>query len=237
MVILINTSLKPKPEAPVEVVLISVPTPPPPKKPVIPPPPIPEVRPNEKLIEIAKMLESEVAPKTSLLSEKNQSTSKQTQKKNKIKNDQADLDKELKKEKGELLRQAQESGGLNKIKDVEEGIEDLLNTREFKFFSYFKKLKSTMNVNWEQQLLSDRNVASEQLIELQSGAELVTKLFIIIGAAGELESVTILKSCGFESLDEAVVAAFRKASPFEKPPQGILEADGSIKITWDFVLD
>ena len=206
-------------------------------QPVVPPRPIPEVRPDEKLVEITKMLESKVDPKTSLLSDKNRNTDKQTRKKNKINNDQASSEKELKKEKGDLPQIAKESGGLDKIKDVEPGIEDLLNTREFKFFSYFKKLKVTMNKNWEQQLVNDRSVASEQLGNLQAGIELVTKLFIIIGVDGALESVTILKSCGIDSLDEAVVAAFKKASPFEKPPQGILESDGSIKITWDFVLE
>jgi protein TonB len=38
-------------------------------------------------------------------------------------------------------------------------------------------------------------------------------------------------------LDSAAVEAFRQAAPFPNPPKGMVEADGTIKIRWDFVLE
>jgi protein TonB len=49
--------------------------------------------------------------------------------------------------------------------------------------------------------------------------------------------VQVVGESGVKDLDDAAVEAFRAAEPFPNPPKGIVDADGTIKINWDFILE
>lgn len=80
-----------------------------------------------------------------------------------------------------------------------------LNTREFRYISYFAKLKSKIELVWNYPSLS-----------IMRGEQGTVKLKFTIRADGTLEDVKVIESSGYTLLDEEAVRAVKVASPY--PP-------------------
>lgn len=122
------------------------------------------------------------------------------------------------------------------LKDHEKGPQTTLSTREFLYYTYFKRIKSQIQQYWEPNIKkkiakimkSGRKIASEDRI---------TKLVIILNEEGNLTRVQVIHDSGITDLDDAAIEAFKSAAPFPNPPTGLIESDGTVKIRWDFVLE
>jgi len=51
---------------------------------------------------------------------------------------------------------------------------------------------------------------------------------VILTANGALEHIEVITGSGSEELDDAVIRAFRLASPFPNPPKGLIAKDGRV---------
>nr|BFD58241.1 hypothetical protein CKG001_03480 [Bdellovibrio sp. CKG001]BFD61672.1 hypothetical protein BdHM001_03530 [Bdellovibrio sp. HM001]BFD65473.1 hypothetical protein HAGR004_04950 [Bdellovibrio sp. HAGR004] len=124
------------------------------------------------------------------------------------------------------------------VKDVDRGLETLLNTREFKYYSYYNRIRKQLSQHWEGRV---REKLSKMFKEGRSPAatnqDRITKLMIVLNDKGTLVRVQVLSDSGVRDLDDAAIEAFRAAAPFPNPPKGIIEGDGTVKIRWDFVLE
>lgn len=124
------------------------------------------------------------------------------------------------------------------VKDVDQGLETLLNTREFKYYSYYNRIRRQLAQHWEGKV---REKLSKMYKEKRAPANLnedrITKIIVILNASGTLVNVKVISDSGLRDLDDAAVEAFRAAAPFPNPPKGIVESDGTVKIRWDFVLE
>lgn len=124
------------------------------------------------------------------------------------------------------------------VKDVDQGLETLLNTREFKYYSYYNRIRRQLAQHWEGKV---REKLTKMYREKRAPANLnedrITKVIVVLNAAGTLVKVQVLSDSGIRDLDDAAVEAFRAAAPFPNPPKGIVEPDGTVKIRWDFVLE
>ncbi len=122
------------------------------------------------------------------------------------------------------------------LDNVKKGMQTLLSTREFVYYSYYNRIKEKLRQYWEPKikekmariLRQGRTIASDDRI---------TKVVIILDKSGTLVRVQVVGASGLVDLDEAAVEAFRAAAPFPNPPKGIVEKDGLIRIRWDFVLE
>ena len=90
--------------------------------------------------------------------------------------------------------------------------------------------------------LADAERRAQAIIEeakarAASEGDKITRVIIILDDRGTLIRVQVVGRSGVTDLDDAAVEAFRAAAPFPNPPKGIVEADGTIKIRWDFVLE
>jgi len=122
-------------------------------------------------------------------------------------------------------------------KDVDRGIETLLNTREFKYFTYYNRIRKQLSQYWEPKVREKMTTMFKQGRTIASSQDRTTKLLIVLNSVGTLVTVQVLSDSGVRDLDEAAVEAFRSAAPFPNPPKGIIESDGTVKIRWDFVLE
>lgn len=124
------------------------------------------------------------------------------------------------------------------IKDVDTGLKTMLNTREFKYYSYYNRIRRQLSQHWEGRV---REKLSKMFKEGRSPAatqrDRITKLMIVLNDKGTLVRVQVVSDSGVRDLDEAAIEAFRAAAPFPNPPKGIVENDGTVKIRWDFVLE
>jgi len=123
------------------------------------------------------------------------------------------------------------------LPDKDDGLETLLSTREFVYYSYYTRIRNQLTEYWEPKIKQKVITMFRQGRRIASADDHITKLQIILDAKGILMKVQILGASGIQDLDEVAVDAFRAAAPFPNPPKGIIESDGTVKIEWDFVVE
>lgn len=85
-----------------------------------------------------------------------------------------------------------------------------LNTREFKYYAYFSNIKKQIEMAW--------NYPSEAQ-ENSWGGRL--NVVFIIEENGRVSSVKLIKSSGYQLLDDAAIRAIKFASPFNPIPESL----------------
>jgi TonB family protein len=143
----------------------------------------------------------------------------------------------------EAKAQAAQGGGEgpsasdDHLKNVPVGMQTLLSTREFVYYSYYNRIKEKLRQYWEPKIKEKVARILRQGRQIASTGDKITRIVIILDEKGILRRVQIVGASGVSDLDDAAVEAFRLAAPFPNPPKGIVEADGTIKIHWDFILE
>ena len=130
-----------------------------------------------------------------------------------------------------------QSASSDYLKDTQRGIHTLLNTREFMYYSYYHRIRVKIQNLWEPSIKKKVVQIFSQSRNIASSQDRITKTIIVLNSLGELVTVQVISESGIRDLDEVAVEAFRAAEPFPNPPKGIADANGQIKILWDFVLE
>jgi TonB family protein len=123
------------------------------------------------------------------------------------------------------------------LKDVDKGMQTMLSTREFVFYSYYARIKERLRQNWEPTIREKVKMVFRQGRQIASTQDHITQVVVTLDRNGELIEVNVISPSGVEALDDAAVEAFQKSQPFPNPPGGMVEKDGRIRIHWDFVLE
>lgn len=122
------------------------------------------------------------------------------------------------------------------LKDTKEGDKTMLNTKEFVYFGYYRRIREKLEVAWNSRL---RNTLDGYIYggrQLASERNYITGVIVILDRFGHVTGVQVLQGSGARDLDQAAVDAFNNAGPFPDPPSGLVDENGQIKIRWDFVL-
>lgn len=151
------------------------------------------------------------------------------------------LAKAIERQKELENKNAQEGGDVSRSRDYlpdkEDGLETLLSTREFVYYTYYTRIRNQLSDYWEPKIKQKVLTMFKQGRRIASADDHITKLQIVLDAKGILMKVRVLDASGIQDLDEVAVEAFRAAAPFPNPPKGIIESDGTVKIEWDFVVE
>lgn len=123
------------------------------------------------------------------------------------------------------------------LKDVATGMQTLLSTREFVYYSYYNRIKEKLRQYWEPKIKEKMEHILRTGRTIASNTDRITRVVIVLDNSGTLVRVQIIGPSGVNDLDDAAVEAFRAAAPFPNPPKGIADPDGTIKIRWDFILE
>lgn len=121
--------------------------------------------------------------------------------------------------------------------DVKSGVQTLLSSREFVYYSYYMRIKQQIRQYWGPTVNEKVKMIYRQGRSIASNTDRMTEVIVILNSIGELEGVQIVGESGVKDLDDAAVEAFRAAAPFPNPPKGIVEKDGRIRIRWNFILE
>jgi len=138
---------------------------------------------------------------------------------------------------GDGKRQDEQSQTDDHIKDVKSGLQTLLSTREFVYYSYYARIKDQIRQHWGPNVREKVKIIYKQGRNIASARDRVTQVLVILDKTGSLVRVEVLSASGVVDLDAAAIEAFQQAAPFPNPPQGMVETDGTIKIRWDFILE
>ncbi len=135
-------------------------------------------------------------------------------------------------------KNGEESTATDRVDGVQNSLKTALNTREYKYYGYYQRIKTQLNQFWQPQVREKvtRLMTQGRTIASDSNNK-ITKLIIVLNDTGTLVKVQVLSESGVRDLDDAAVEAFRQAAPFPNPPRGMIESDGTIKIRWDFVVE
>ena len=131
---------------------------------------------------------------------------------------------------------AQASQTTDYLKDIDQGMQTLLSTREFVYYSFYARIRRQLNQHWTGKVRDKVSKIFKEGRSLASTEDKVTKLLITLNRRGQLVRVQVINDSGVRDLDDAAVESFKEAAPFPNPPQGIIDPDGTIKIRWDFIL-
>ncbi len=123
------------------------------------------------------------------------------------------------------------------IEKVETGMQTLLSTREFVYYSYYQRIREKIRSQWEPMIKEKVRKVFASGRSIASSHDRITQVIIVLNKEGSLIKVQVIGESGIKDLDDAAVDAFRAAEPFPNPPKGIVEQDGMIRIRWDFVLE
>lgn len=126
---------------------------------------------------------------------------------------------------------------LDYIKELEPGLETMLSTKEFKYFTFFSRVRQQINQHWTPKVRTKVDQIYKQGRRIASTEDMITRCLVTLDKSGKLIRIQIIGVSGIRELDEAATEAFRAAAPFPNPPQGMVDPDGTIKIRWDFILE
>ncbi len=143
-----------------------------------------------------------------------------------------------KEQKRQLANQQQDSStSTDRLENTEQSLMTQLNTKEYKYYGYYTRIRQQLNQWWQPKV-------KEKVTKLMASGRTIastdnknTKVIIFLNNSGHLVKVQVLGASGVRELDDAAVEAFRQAAPFPNPPRGLADADGTIKIRWDFIVE
>ncbi|MBS2030360.1 MAG: TonB family protein [Deltaproteobacteria bacterium] len=119
------------------------------------------------------------------------------------------------------------------LADVDEGDGTFLNTREFKYATFFNRVKQSVGEHWDPSTpLRSRDPEGK----IYAYKDRYTLLTVTLDPSGRLRAVSVEKSSGVEFLDDEAVAAFERAQPFPNPPPGLVD-HGEVHFTFGFFLE
>lgn len=122
----------------------------------------------------------------------------------------------------------------DRLKDVDEGDGTYLNTREWKFSSFFNRVKQSVGMHWDPStFLRQRDPTGS----IYGGRDRYTLLEVVLTERGTVKDISVQKSSGLDFLDLAAIASFEKAQPFPNPPPGLVTGDSTVRFTFGFFLE
>lgn len=122
------------------------------------------------------------------------------------------------------------------LPDIAVAANTLLNTREYKFASFYERIREKLNHQWQSRVRAEMESLYLQGVHHIEG-ERTTKLRIALNPEGRVVKIEKYGSAGFHELDRAAVNAFEVAGPFSNPPRELLEgSEQLLSIDWHFVV-
>ena len=144
----------------------------------------------------------------------------------------ANLQNQRKPSSQTQARMRQEEGAHQYIADqnLPEGSENLLNTQESIYYSFYARLYEAIGPIWQSKIREVRPNAP-----ILPG-EYLTTVDVVLDAQGKLLKIDILKSSGIQIFDAAVDHSWRRIGNFPNPPRGLLNSENIIHTGWSFIV-
>lgn len=120
------------------------------------------------------------------------------------------------------------------LQDVEEGDGTYLNTREWRYASFFNRVKQSVGQHWNP---NAQLRLRDPTLQIYGGRDRQTLLQVTLTADGRLKDAWVEKSSGLDFLDLEAIKAFERAQPFPNPPAGLIASDETVRFRFGFYLE
>lgn len=116
----------------------------------------------------------------------------------------------------------------------EEGDANLVNSRSFKYWDFFHRVKERVRQEWTP---GPAYEGRDPYGKVYGPRDRLTVLAVHLDAQGVVQRLQVVRESGLPFLDEEALRAFRSAGPFPNPPSGLVDEDGRIAFTFGFLLE
>jgi TonB family protein len=121
------------------------------------------------------------------------------------------------------------------LKDIDYGDRTLLDTAEWKFASFFNRVKRAVAQHWHPDREYSRRDPNGNVYGFKTR---MTILHVILHPNGTLKKIVLEKPSGLTFLDDEAIRAFRKAAPFPNPPHRLVSTrTGVIAFRFGFIFE
>jgi TonB family protein len=119
--------------------------------------------------------------------------------------------------------------------DLDVGPGNLLETKRYKYASFFNRMRNAIAQYWHPEVLLKANDPDGRVLGTKDRK---TRLLISLNPDGSLHKVRLDASSNVDYLDEEAIRAVRQAAPFANPPPGLVnEGSGLIEFTFGFIIE
>ncbi|MBW2700345.1 MAG: energy transducer TonB [Deltaproteobacteria bacterium] len=122
------------------------------------------------------------------------------------------------------------------VEDVDEGEATLLNSKEFKYATFFNRVKRGVSQYWSPKVGAEY-IRRDPYGNIYGVKDRYTLLNVSLEKSGALSQVFVVTSSGVKFFDEVAVRSFHDAAPFANPPAGLADADGIIRFQFGFFFE
>ncbi|HET6585958.1 MAG TPA: hypothetical protein VFG69_21020 [Nannocystaceae bacterium] len=136
-----------------------------------------------------------------------------------------------------LRKSLGQPGSFDDLDDsIEEGNETILNSKRWKFASFFNRVRNGVANHWHPEVV---HAARDPDGTVYGTKTRRTKLVISLNADGSLHGVHFDAGgeSGVDYLDEEAIRAVRAAAPFANPPPGLVGKNGKIEFGFGFIFE
>ncbi|HEY8926734.1 MAG TPA: energy transducer TonB [Polyangia bacterium] len=127
------------------------------------------------------------------------------------------------------------SGTQDALKDIDEGDETALNSKKWKWASFFNRVKHQVQEHWHPDEVYRRRDPNRSIYGRTSRLTIVR---VQLKPNGHLANVELETPSGLEFLDDEALQAFRAAQPFPNPPRQLVDrSDGLINFQFGFLFE
>lgn len=120
------------------------------------------------------------------------------------------------------------------LRDIEEGDSTFLNAKEYKYATFFNRVKKSVSQYWNP---SNVILKYDPYGNIYGNKDRLTIVKVKIDATGNLKEIDVSQSSGVEFLDKVAIDAFRAAQPFPNPPKGLIDKNGEITFNFGFYVE
>jgi TonB family protein len=115
-------------------------------------------------------------------------------------------------------------------RDIPEGSENILNTQESVYYSFYARLYEAIGPLWQSKINE-----LGALRKLREG-DYTTNVDVVMDREGNLVAVNLLQSSGVRDFDNAVDDSWKKVGRFPNPPTGLLDEQQQVHTGWSFTV-
>ncbi|TPV96485.1 MAG: TonB family protein [Myxococcales bacterium FL481] len=125
-------------------------------------------------------------------------------------------------------------GNMERLEDVDEGAENILNSRRNRFASFFNRVRDAIAQHWHPEVV---HAARDPYGKKYGNKTRTTRLHIVLAPDGSVRKIGIDSPAGIQYLDEEAIRAVRAAQPFTNPPAQLVDPKTrTIEFSFSFIL-
>ena len=132
------------------------------------------------------------------------------------------------------LARAIGAGTQDALANVDDGEETALNSKKWRFASFFNRVKRQVAEHWHPEESYRQRDPTGMIYGKKNR---YTELRVQLKPDGRLGNVAVQQASGLDFLDDEAIEAFKQAAPFPNPPHQLVEANGLINFGFGFLFD